>query len=281
MRMELENAQEPNKNLQTLHHSTQQLPQQPSFQPIEEIPVTEIDGSSLSTALVPESHYWENVMQLAPVQDAHQQALQHQQQPQQQHHSSYTITDSLTENGWFSHYSNDASNSYALYSGASSSANSAEVFNYDQLHPYDPLGYHSTEVGAVHQQHYTELVDSTGSHSSAIPYTGVGSSSGDFYPDYNQSYQTFDSQGFGYHHSTGDTFSAPEEIYNYAEGSNNYGLNELAASNTCSSIPTGESGLGNANDAPKTESSNSSSEEDVIDMSSSLATIVKETMVSV
>lgn len=269
--MELENAQEPNKGLQPLHQQ-QQLQQHQSLQTIEELPTTEIDGSSASSTLVtPESHYnWDNVMQLAPSQDPHQQALH------QQHHANYSISDPLSENGWFSHYSTD--NSYSLYTGPNS-ASSAEVFSYEQ-NPYDPLGYHVTDVttDGVQQQHYTELVDS----SSSSGYTGgVGSSSGDFYAEYSQSYQTFDPPTFSYHHTTSDTYNTVDEIYNYTEDGSNYGLNGINGSAVCSNVSNGGSVLDSVGDAPKTESSNSSSEEDVLDMSSSLATIVKETMVSV
>lgn len=274
MRMELENAQEPNKGLQTLHNN--QLQPHTSLQSIEELPTTEIDGGVVGAALVStESHYnWDNVMQLAPTLDQHQQALQ-------QHHTNYTVTDPMSENGWFCHYSNDATSSYSLYTGASSTT-STEIFSYDQnpLGYHDPLGYHSTDAAPENsQQHYTELVDS--SSSSGYAGGGVGSSSGDFYADYSQTYQTFDPQTFSYHHSTSDTYNATDEIYNYAEDGTSFGLNGLNGSAVCGSGSNGGSVLDAVNDAPKTESSNSSSEEDVLDMSSSLATIVKETMVSV
>ena len=267
--MELENAQEPNKGLQTLNNH-QQLQPHTSLQSIEELPTTEIDGGVVGTTLVTtESHYnWDNVMQLAPTQNQHQPALQ-------QHHTNYSVADPMSENGWFCHYSNDAPNNYSLYSGANSSA-STEVFSYDQ-NPYDPLGY-STEVAPENsQQHYTELVDS----SSSSGYAGVGSSSGEFYADYSQTYQTFDPQTFSYHHSASDAYNASDEIYSYPGDGTSFGLNGLNGSAVCGSGSNGDSVLDVVNDAPKAESSNSSSEEDVLDMSSSLATIVKETMVSV
>lgn len=273
MRMELENAQEPNKGLQTLHQS-QQLQQHQSLQAIEELPTSEIDGGSAVSAIVPpESHYnWDNVMHLAPIQDPHQQALQHQQ-----HHAGYSISDPLSENGWFSHYSTETNNTYSLYSAANSGS-SAEGFPYDQ-NPYDPLGYHATDGAAETGQHYTELVDS--SSSSGYTGGGVGSSSGDFYADYSQTYQTFEPQTFSYHHSTSDSYTTADEIYSYPEDGSTYGLNGLTGTAVCSSGTNGSSVLDGVSDAPKTESSNSSSEEDVLDMGSSLATIVKETMVSV
>lgn len=273
MRMELENTQEPNKSLQPLHHNQQH----PLLQKIDELPASEIDIGVVSTvsALVPpESHYnWDSVMQLPSSQDQHQQALQ-----QPQHHASYPVAESLPENGWFCHYSNDVSNTYPLYSGPSA-ASSAEVFTYDQT-PYDSLGYHSTEVaGENSQQHYTELVDS--SSSSGYAGSAVNNSTGEFYTEYGQSYQSFDPQVFNYHHAPSDTYNAADEIYSYAEEGSSFGVNGVNANAAYGSSSNGGSVLDTVNNAPKAESSNSSSEEDILDMGSSLATIVKETMVSV
>ena len=273
MRMELENTQEPNKGLQLLHHN-QQVQHHQLLQNIEELPAAENDIGVVNALVQPESHYnWDSVLQLAPSQDQHQQALQHQQ-----HHTNYSVADPMSENGWFCHYSNDVNNSYSLYSGPSA-ASSAEVFAYDQ-NPYDALGYHTTDVvGENSQQHYTELVDS--SSSSGYVGGGVSSSASEFYSEYSQSYQPFDPQAFSYHHTTSDTFSTTEEIYNYAEDGSGFALSGVSSNTVYGSGVNGSAVLDSVSGAPKTESSNSSSEEDILDMGSSLATIVKETMVSV
>lgn len=270
MRMELENTQEPNKGLQPVHHN-QQIQQHQLLQSIEELPAAEIDIGVVNALAPPESHYnWDSVMQLAPSQDQHQQALQH--------HTSYPVADPMSENGWFCHYSNDVSNSYSLYSGPSA-AGSAEVFAYDQ-HPYDALGYHSTDVaGENSQQHYTELVDS--SSSSGYTGGGVSGSASEFYSEYSQSYQSFDPQSFSYHHTTSDAYSTADEIYNYSEDGSGFALGGVSSNTVYGSASNGNAVLDSVNGVPKTESSNSSSEEDILDMGSSLATIVKETMVSV
>lgn len=269
MRMELENAQESNKNMHAIHPQQQLHSQQP-LKSMEELAATEVDGD-VNTALVPiESQYnWENVMQMTSSQEQHQQALQH--------HTSYAVGDSLSENGWFCHYSNEASNNYSLYSGANSGA-STELFPYEQ-NSYEPIVYHSTDSAAENapQQHYTELGE--GSASSSYSEGGVGSGTSDFYTEYSQNYQAFDPQAFNYHHAPNDTYSTTEEIFNYTDDGS--GFNGLNGSTACSSVANANSVLDNVNDAPKTESSNSSSEEDVLDLGSSLATIVKETMVSV
>lgn len=270
MRMELENTQEPNKGLQPVHLN-QQIPQHQLLQNIEELPAAEIDIGVVNALVPPESHYnWDSVMQLAPSQEQHQQALQH--------HTNYPVADPMSENGWFCHYSNDVSNSYSLYSGPSA-ASSAEVFAYDQ-NPYDALGYHSTDVaGESSQQHYTELVDS--SSSSGYAGGGVSSSASEFYSEYSQSYQSFDPQSFSYHHTTSDAYSTADEIYNYSEDGSGFALSGVSSNTVYGSSSNGSAVLDSVNGAPKTESSNSSSEEDILDMGSSLATIVKETMVSV
>lgn len=274
MRMELENTQEPNKSLQPVHHN-QQLQQHQLLQNIDELPANEIDVGAVSmvNALVPaESHYnWDSVMQLPPPQDQ-QQVLQHAL------HTSYTVAEPLTENGWFCHYSNDVSNTYPLYAGPSA-AGSAEVFTYDQT-PYDSLGYHSTEVaGETSQQHYTELVDS--SSSSGYAGSGVNSSTTEFYTEYSQSYPSFDPHVFNYHHAPSDSYTTADEIYNYAEEGSSFGVNGVNANAVYATSSNGGTIIDTVNSTPKAESSNSSSEEDILDMGSSLATIVKETMVSV
>jgi hypothetical protein len=134
-------------------------------------------------------------------------------------------------------------------------------------------------VGENSQQHYTELVDS--SSSSGYVGGGVSSSASEFYSEYSQSYQPFDPQAFSYHHTTSDTYSTTEEIYNYAEDGSGFALSGVSSNTVYGSGVNGSAVLDSVSGAPKTESSNSSSEEDILDMGSSLATIVKETMVSV
>lgn len=166
-----------------------------------------------------------------------------------QPNSSYSLTETSAalsgdHNNWYGHYPNEPSN-YALYSGA---PNSTQVFNYNA-----PAAAYCSELSESIQ--YTELVDNRQGYAS------------EYYHDYNQMYNPFDHHSFSYDNSYS---SCTEEAYGYTESGSVAALN---GSNTVE---------GQA--APKMESltsSSSSSEEDTLEIGSSLATIVKETMVSV
>ena len=166
-----------------------------------------------------------------------------------QPNSSYSLTEPSTtllgdHSSWYGHYSNEPSN-YALYSGA---PNSTQVFNYNA-----PTAAYCPELSESIQ--YTELVDNRQSYAN------------EYYHDYSQMYNPFDHHSFSYDNSYS---SCTEEAYSYAEGGS---VATLSGSNTAEEEV-----------APKIESltsSSSSSEEDTLEIGSSLATIVKETMVSV
>jgi len=238
MRLELENAEDPSK---LLGGGQSQL-----IHPTDVTGIGDIDGTIGPVATVSDPHYsWENVMQLVPAQQ----------------NSSYSLAESntLTDNSWYSHYSNEPS-SYALYSGA---PHSAEVFNYtNSTSAYEPIYTDMAENTANSSNtQYTELVDS-----------GQGYVS-EYYHDYSQWYNPFENHGFNYNATDNNYSSCTEEAFSYAEsggGSTAFAVN--GSSSDGSKVSQA---------APKMELSSSSSEEDTVDIGSSLATIVKETMVSV
>ena len=240
----------------------------------------------------------------------------HHHHQQQQQAIGYTLPDSLIgENGWFSHYStvetgtgvasSDYCTPYATVNAAT------EVFSYDPIAAYEPLIYHSqadhvTVAAENGQQHYTvqELVDGAGtSSSSTVQCYNDGYSYQSVATDYSSIHhyhhqQTFEPNTFSsYHHHhqhvTASYAAPPVDLYGYGAvvgdpiaPSGVFAVDQtmsdsilLPVDPSASNLEPGSKVLGSQTES----SSNSSSEEDGLSemTTSSLATIVKETMVSV
>lgn len=275
MRLELENAADQQSSATKSSLLLQQHPREhQQLQTIEELqPPNEHDAVGCSSSAVPlpadPRYHWDNVMPLGSA--------------QQLHHPGYQQTEQLApaEGGWFGHYGGaDSSHSagYTYPSGAT------EAFhpNFDATAPYDPLIYHTADAPAEPEQpcttQYTELDGNGNGHA-------VG-----YYPPYGaQTFPTFDHNGFN-SYETPDPYRVvatvdDDTVYGYtnqpAFPSNPEVGGMIQAVETTDPLPD-SAATAAAAAAAVTESSSSSSEEDALcDMSSSLATIVKETMVSV
>ena len=248
MRLELENAENPDKSL---------LTQPQASQATEETAGLDSAGAVTNPAAAASGslYNWDNIMQLESTPPPQPTPPQQQQQ-----HSSYLLTEAnsvLADNGWYSQYSNEATN-YGLYSGVPTST---PVLNYEAA-AYDagenrPIYSEACEAA----RQYTELVDTAPNYA------------GEYYHDYGQMYGAFDNQAFGYGAADGAYSACVDEVYTYTE-SGSFGLGGGAGG-------AGSDGHAVSEGVPKVESSSSSSEEDTLEMGSSLASIVKETMVSV
>lgn len=261
MRLELENAQEPDKA-----PANQQLPCQ-QVSGIEELASSVVDGVAASTSLVPTepSYNWENVA-------SHSQPAHHLEP---HHHASYTVNENLNENGWFNHYSGEMNHGYSVYP---TNAAATEVFSYEQA-TYDTMMYHNNDAAGQSVQHhvaqqYNEHIEA-GSMQANYGNDVIQATS-EYYSEYEPNYQPFHQPFFSYHHAAGELYRPAAEAYSYADDGGTYLVD---ANGGCGGDSTADSTL----EAPaKVESSsNSSSEEEALDLGSSLATIVKETMVSV
>lgn len=270
MRLELENAQEPDKALQGMQTNAQQPDQQASR--IEELASREAEGGPSSSSLPPPepSYSWDNIVPMTSSQQPAQHHMEHQH-----HHANYTISESLNENGWFNHYSGGMNHSYSMYS---TNSTSNEVFSYEQT-AYDSMIYHNNDAAGQtvqhhHAQQYNQHIE-IGSMQQSYS-TDLVQANSEYYSEYEQTYQPFQQQSFNYHQGTGELYRPPVDAYSYADGRSTYLID---ANGGCGGDSTADSIL----EAPtKVESSsNSSSEEEALDLGTSLATIVKETMVSV
>lgn len=283
MRLELENsaeqgALEGSSKSGVPHH----LLHQP-LQPVDEVPSDAVDGLAEQCAVPTDPNYqWENIM------------------PPQESHSAYSLADPLAaENGWFnpvSHHYGSAPVNPPYYAGVASST--PEVFGnvYDPVAPsYDSLIYHG-ETPAEPVHHPTQEPQEQQQQQPSTLYTELGSSSGGAgnqvgygtYTDYvvGQAYPSFDHNGFGSYEAPDAYRSvASEDVYNFPpEGGHSYAG---PCHNDTSVVDLHHHHHSVGTEAPikaaaaAAESSSSSEEDALSDMSSSLATIVKETMVSV
>ncbi len=279
MRLELENDGHPNNDRIGLHqealtdsddmvpdgeaHTTLTLPQTATYASPDSIALASAEGQ----------YNWDNSLQLAS-------AAQPQQNPL---YSASELNNSLTdENNWslYRSYPTESA-SYALYSGAS---NSTEVFSYS-----DPSNYNSERrIGNPNEQtgvqQYIQLVDGVRGYNceyypEPVPYNGLNHNSFNYnFADNAISINSdINSIDHIYRSGSGENITyveclesvSPRPISNERAGT--------TSSLSDNSITVGSSELQHA---PQVKSS-SSLEENTPDMGSSLATIVKETMVSV
>jgi hypothetical protein len=231
----------------------------------------------------------------------------------------YTLPESLAgENGWFNHYATDTgigtlnSSDYSPYAVSAAT----QVFNYDPITSYEPLAYHSqTDVAVTtvengqHQYTVQELVDGSSGGVDVVSNVQCYNSNGDYsyqsavssdYAIQHQHYQqqTFE-HSFTYHQhnphvpvaSSLEPYTLPSDIYGYGPVAGDpvaapvvYVDPVVDMNGSATMLLASEANLDPSSQVGQAESSsNSSSEEDATlsDMTTSLASIVKETMVSV
>lgn len=253
------------------HH--QHLLHQP-LQPIDEFQI--VDGTSSASLPVDPSYNWETVAPIVPTVQ----------------HSGYPLVDPTvpTDATWFGHYGHaEAANHPAyVYPGANNGVEPT-------FHPssYDPVGayeYQSADRSLTVEQpqpissstQYTELDSRNG---------GANEQNGSYFGNYNdvKAYTAFEHSGFSTY-ETPDAYHVASEdvVYGYVEEPSfapnledlsNGQQHQVALMSQTDGISANQT---TAVVATAGESSSSSSEEDALtDMSSSLAAIVKETMVSV
>ena len=178
--------------------------------------------------------------------------------------------------GWYGAYPTE-SESYVPYSEV---ASSSEIFTYEHVayNSDSRIVFPETSEG---NQHYTQLVNSGPVYSHEYYHQ---------HNEYNPSYNSFNQLPHGYVYNFANTVydTCAEEITNYSHAERNIGasisgfspiINDAIGADGSSSATT-ISSASVPDETPKIETS-SSSEEDALEMSRSLATIVKETMVSV
>lgn len=251
MRLELENSE------QEITSSAQDETQQAAEEEIETVDdatpasaVTMPITTETTTAVESQPHFWDSGLQLTS--------------PPSQQHTAYCLTEANANvsdpHTWYNNYPTD-SVTYALYSGAPSAT---EMFPYDHGHynAVDDRSLYSTEN--QEGQQYAQLVDATQSFPS------------DYYHEYTQNYSTFEHQAYGYIGSANTYETSTDQVY-IAHSENRTAFDPINDLGSNESSANSNIGL---EEAPKTESS-SSSEEEGHELATSLATIVKETIVSV
>ena len=264
MRLELENGEAQNNG----------VGQHPVLTATDDTSTGEASTASTSpvTIATVEPHYnWESGVQLSspPV------------QPQQ--NSPYCLSEntSLTDDtSWSIYGTYPAETAYGLYSGV---PNTTEVFTYEQA-PYnsDSQIVYSDSTDEVQQ--YTQLVDGGQGYASEYYSESVAYNGYEHGYNYNFAHSLNFIDNSVYEGCSEERYSYVEEIGVNSNFStmNSGGLSGNISNGSSSTNFVGSNSLISSEivEAPKMESS-SSSEEDALDMNSSLATIVKETMISV